>query len=104
MTLQDPAAHDLMRRRASSVAAVSALTARALKLTQAMAGVEMDMLRLELAIARDPGNAQLVQELQGVEAEAATLRQAQADCDGEIAAAEDDVATLDRLIAAAKGG
>jgi len=104
MTAQDQTALDLTRRRVEGVAAVSALTAKALKLTQALSGIEMDILRLELAIGRDPADRQLVQELHDVEKSAETMREAQADCAEEIAAAEEDVAALDRLIAATKGG
>jgi hypothetical protein len=104
MTIQDPAALNLLRTRVERVAQVSALTAKAMKLAQAAAGIDMDMLRLELATGRDPHDAELVQELHQVESNAETMREAQAACAEEIAAAEEDVAALDRLIAAAKGG
>jgi hypothetical protein len=104
MTIRDEKAFDLIRSRAESVAVVSALNARALKLTQAIAGSDMDILRLELDIARNPDDRQLVQELHDMEENAETMREALAGCTEEIAAAEEDVAALDRLIAAAKGG
>ena len=100
----DDSALDLLRRRTDRVAAVSSLTSKALKLAQAISGIEMDVLRLELEIGRHPDNRQLVQELQEVEQAAETMREAQATCVEEIAAAEDAVAALDRQIAAAKGG
>jgi hypothetical protein len=104
MTARDDTAFDLTRRRAESVAVVSALGAKALKLTQAIAGSEMEILRLELEIAKNPADRQLVQELHEMEESAETMREAQASCAGEIAAAEEDIAALDQLIAAAKGG
>lgn len=104
MTIQNPAALDLLRQRVERVALVSALTAKAMKLAQAASGLDMDMLRLELAIGRDPSDTQLVQELHEVESNAELIRDAQAACDEGIIAAEKDVAALDRLIAGAKGG
>ena len=104
MAIQDATALDLLRLRVERVAAVSALTARAMKLAQAASGLEMDMLRLELAIGRDPTDTKLVQELHEVRNSVETVREAQATCADEIAAAEEDVAVLDRQIAAAKGG
>ena len=104
MTIRDEQAFDLVRKRAESIAIVSALNAKALKLTQAIAGTEMEILRLELEIGRNPGDPQLVQELHEVEERAEAMREALADCAGEIEAAEENVAALDRSIAAAKGG
>ncbi|CAN7693934.1 hypothetical protein [Pararhizobium sp. LjRoot238] len=103
MTSTDNAADDLMRRRVERVATVSALTATALKLTQAAAGMEMEILRLEMEILRNPANGKLAQELLETENNAAAMRKAQADCAGDIAAAERKVAALDELIATAKG-
>lgn len=103
MSVQDHSL-DLMRRRVALVGTVSALTAKALKLTQAASGAEMDILRLELEIGRDPADEQLVQELHDQEESAAAIRKEQADCAEDIAAAEREVAALDALIAAAKGG
>lgn len=104
MSAQDHSALDLMRRRVELVGIVSALTAKALKLTQAIAGAEMDILRLELETGRNPANGQLAQELREQEENAVAIRQTQVDCEEEIAAAERDVAALDTLIATAKGG
>lgn len=101
---RDEKAFDLIRQRAGSVAVVSALNAKALKLTQLVAGTEMEILRLEMETARNPANRQLVQELHEVEESAEAMRQALVDCAGEIEAAEEDVAALDREIEAAKGG
>jgi hypothetical protein len=104
MIAQNHTALDLTRRRVEAVAAVSTLTAKALKFIQTISGLEMDILRLELAIGRDPANGQLVQELRDVKQTADKMREAHADCTEEIAAAEQDVAALDRSIATAKGG
>lgn len=104
MTARDDTAFDLTRRRAESVAVVSSLNAKSLKLVQAIAGSDMEMLRLELEIAKNPDDRQLVQELHEMEESAKTMREALAACSGEIEAAEEDVAALDRSIAAAKGG
>lgn len=95
---------DLMRRRVDLVGTVSALTAMTLKLAQAASGAEMDILRLELEIGRDPADEQLVQELHDQKQTAAAIYGEQADCAEDIAAAEQEVAALDALIAAAKGG
>jgi hypothetical protein len=103
MSIPDPDAFDLLRRRVACVAQVSALTSKAMKLSQAASGIDMDMLRIEIEIGKDPGNGQLAQELRDIEARAATMGEAQADCAEEIVAAEEDVAALDRLIAAARG-
>lgn len=103
MSDQNHSTSDLMRRRVELVGEVSALTAQALKLAQAASGIEMDVLRLELEIGRHPANGQLVQELHDTENNAGAMREAQADCAEDIAAAEKKVAALDELIAAAKG-
>lgn len=90
---------DLLRRRVGLVADVSALNARVHKLIQAISGIEMEVLRLELEIGRSEADAELVQELHETEERAAAMRTAQAECLEEIAAAEAEVAELDRLLA-----
>ncbi|MCV9963187.1 hypothetical protein OIU34_14860 [Pararhizobium sp. BT-229] len=95
---------DLLRQRVERVAEVSALTAKALKLTQALSGVEMDILRLELEIGRSAPSQKLARELQDTEDKVETQRKAHADCMEEIAAVETEVAALDRMIAATRGG
>lgn len=104
MTAHDQTDLDLMKRRVELVGEVSALTAKALKLTQALSGIEMDILRLEMEIGRSAPSQELAQELQDTEDRAETQRKAHADCMEEIAAVEADVAALDRMIAATKGG
>ncbi|MDL2401118.1 hypothetical protein [Rhizobium mayense] len=92
----------LVRERVSLVSAVSALTAKALKLAQAISGVDMDILRLELEIGRNAPSPQLVQELHESRENAARMQAAHDDCLNEIAAAEEEVAGVDRQIAAAR--
>lgn len=105
MTDQDKnALGSLVRQRVLLVSAVSSLTAKALKLAQAMSGVDMDILRLELEISRNASSAELVQELHERQTSAAHMRAAHSDCLEEIAAAEAEVAGVDRLIAAAREG
>lgn len=92
---------DLLDSRLAMVATVSALTADALKLAQALAGAEMEVLRLELEIGRNGSNPQLVRDLLEAEASAETLRVRHAECDGRIAEAEAAVADIDRAISGA---
>ena len=95
---------DLLQRRLALVAQISALNARMHKLIQETSGMEMEILRLELAIARDTHNQQLVQELHDMEDRAADTRSACADCEAEAEAVEVAVREIDRQLAAAKGG
>ena len=91
----------LLARRLGLVASVSALTAEALRLNQKRAGIEMDVLRLELEIGRCGANAQLVRDLHEAEQSAAAITQACAACEERIIAAEGDVEDVDRKLAAA---
>lgn len=93
----------LLARRLALVADVSALTAEALRLNQKRAGVEMDVLRLELEIGRSGGSAQLVQDLHEAQERAAAAMQACATCEQRIVAAESDVEDVDRSLAATEG-
>jgi hypothetical protein len=96
-----PGSHvDLLHQRLALVATLSALTAGALKLTQALAGTEMDILRLELEIDRNGASEQLVRELRDVDGKAVAIRAAQTHSDATIAEAEHAVAALDALLAA----
>lgn len=104
MTGQDPSLQDRLRRRLELVAELSALAARTHKSIQELSALEMEALRLELAIGRDPGSDELVRELHDVEDRAAALRSLQADCLEETEAVEAEVEAIDRLIAAARGG
>jgi len=90
----------LLARRLDLVANVSALTAEALRLNQKRAGIEMDVLRLELEIARSGANAQLVRDLHEAEQSMTAILQACAACEDRIVAAETDVEELDRRLAA----
>ena len=93
----------LLARRLALVANVSALTAEALRLNQKRAGVEMDVLRLELEIGRGGASAQLVQDLHDAQERAAAAIQACATCEQRIVAAESDVEDVDRSLAATEG-
>ncbi|WP_376703426.1 hypothetical protein RQ479_29995 [Mesorhizobium sp. ISC25] len=99
-----PARRDvLLARRLDLVATVSALTAEALRLNQKRAGIEMDVLRLELEIGRSAASAQLVQDLHEAEERAAAIMQACAACEERIVAAEGEVEDVDRSLAATDG-
>jgi hypothetical protein len=91
----------LLARRLGLVASVSALTAEALRLNQKRAGIEMDVLRLELEIGRSGASAQLVRDLHEAEQSAAVITQACMACEERIVAAEGDVEDVDRKLAAA---
>lgn len=90
----------LLARRLDLVASVSALTAEALRLNQKRAGIEMDVLRLELEIGRSGASEQLVRDLHEAEQSAAAIMQACAACEQRIVAAEGDVEDVDRRLAA----
>lgn len=90
----------LLARRLDLVASVSALTAEALRLNQKRAGIEMEVLRLELEIGRSDAGAQLVRDLLEAEQSAAAILQACVACEERIVAAEGDIEELDRQLAA----
>ncbi|PTE11116.1 hypothetical protein [Mesorhizobium helmanticense] len=90
----------LLARRLDLVASVSALTAEALRLNQKRAGIEMDVLRLELEIGRSGDNAQLVRDLHEAEESAVAIMQACAACEDRIIAVEADIEELDRRLVA----
>ena len=90
----------LLARRLDLVASVSALTAEALRINQKRAGIEMDVLRLELEIGRSGANAQLVRDLHEAEQSATAIEQACAACEDRIVAAEGDNEEIDRRLAA----
>lgn len=89
----------LLARRLDLVANVSALTAEALRLNQKRAGIEMDLLRLELEIGRSGASEQLVRDLHEAEERAAAIMDACAACEDRIVAAEGDVEDVDRSLA-----
>ena len=90
----------LLAGRLDLVASVSALTAEALRLNQKRAGIEMEVLRLELEIGRSGANAQLVRDLHEAEQSMTAILQACAACEDRIVAAESDVEDVDRRLAA----
>jgi hypothetical protein len=89
----------LLARRLDLVAIVSALTAEALRLNQKRAGIEMDLLRLELEIGRSGASEQLVRDLHEAQERAAAIMDACAACEDRIVAAEGDVEDVDRSLA-----
>jgi hypothetical protein len=89
----------LLARRLDLVANVSALTAEALRLNQKRAGIEMDLLRLELEIGRSGASEQLVRDLHEAQERAAAIMDACAACEDRIVAAEGDVEDVDRSLA-----
>ncbi|MET2831524.1 hypothetical protein [Mesorhizobium shangrilense] len=90
----------LLARRLDLVANVSTLTAEALRLNQKRAGIEMDLLRLELEIGRSGASEQLVRDLHEAEERAAAIMDACAACEDRIVAAEGDVEDVDCSLAA----
>ncbi|KQU66753.1 hypothetical protein ASC75_09030 [Aminobacter sp. DSM 101952] len=102
MNDQAPSATELLQRRLTLVGDVSTLNAQALKLLQALAGAEMEVLRLELEIGRTAASAQLVRDLHEAEKNAAAIRAAQTECDDRIADADREVAELDLQLATAR--
>ncbi|TPL07973.1 hypothetical protein FJ938_10295 [Mesorhizobium sp. B2-4-14] len=101
MSGSETAARDaLLARRLDLVAGVSILTAEALRLNQKRAGIEMEVLRLELEIGRSGASEQLVRDLHEAEQSAAAIMQACAACEERIVAAEGDVDDVDRRLAA----
>ena len=93
----------LLARRLDLVANVSALTAEALRLNQKRAGIEMDVLRLELEIGRSGGGEQLVQDLHEAEERGAAIMHECAACEERIVAAEGDIKDVDSSLAATDG-
>lgn len=90
----------LLARRLDLVAHVSALTAEAMRLNQKRAGIEMDVLRLELEIDRSGASEQLVRDLHEAEESAAAIMLACGACEDRIVATEGDVEDVDRDLAA----
>jgi hypothetical protein len=93
----------LLARRLDLVANVSALIAEALRLNQKRAGIEMEVLRLELEIGRNGVSAQLVRDLHEAQERAAAVMHECAACEDSIVAAEGDVEDVDRSLAATDG-
>jgi hypothetical protein len=101
MTDASHARVELLERRLSLVVALSGLNAEALKWTQLLGAIEMDIQRMELELGRGSAPEQLVQDLHSAETSAASIRTALAECEERIAAAERQVYEVDRLLAAA---
>lgn len=101
MTDQD-ACVDLLQLRLRLVANLSELNAEALRLTQGLAGMEMNIQRFEMEIAKNGATEKLARDLHGVEVSAESIRVMQTNCKENIAAVESKVAEVDRQLAEAK--
>ncbi|WP_442581344.1 hypothetical protein ACSBOB_04910 [Mesorhizobium sp. ASY16-5R] len=93
----------LLVRRLALVATVSSLTAEMQRFNQTLAGIEMDVLRLELEIGRNGSSEQLVRDLHEAEQAAEATMSQRAACEQRIEAAEGDIEEVDLALAAAKG-
>ncbi|CDX10960.1 conserved hypothetical protein [Mesorhizobium sp. ORS 3324] len=94
----------LATRRLALVADASAFTAEALRLSQKLAGIEMDVLRLQLEIGRAGASIQLVRDLHDVEQSATVASEAYMSSEERIAAIESEIAEVDRALAKATSG
>ncbi|WP_025661415.1 hypothetical protein [Rhizobium sp. IBUN] len=101
---QDQSNQEPLQRRLEMVGRISSLTATAHKLIQQASGVEMEIMRLELALADDPADETLVSALRESEEQASAIRSEQIETNAAIEAAEAAVKDIDLLIAKAKGG
>ncbi|WP_448956525.1 hypothetical protein [Labrys neptuniae] len=105
MTGAIPGRQDLLVRRLRLVGALSELNAQALKLTQLLAGLDMEVLRLQLALKQAPADGELAQDLQGELRTARdgteALAERQNEWAGRLARAEEEIAEVDRLLAQA---
>ncbi|MFI0844163.1 hypothetical protein [Mesorhizobium sp. IMUNJ 23232] len=90
----------LLARRLKLVAEVSGLTAEMQKHNQILAGLEMDLLRIELEIGRNGSSEQLVRDLHEAEQAVEATMVKRADCEERIEAVEKQVEAVDREIAA----
>lgn len=104
MPFQDQSIPEPLQRRLEMVGCISSLTATAHKLIQQASGVEMEIMRLELALARHPADEKLVAALRESEEQASAIRSGQTETNAAIEAAEAAVRDIDLLIAKAKGG
>ncbi|WP_174502535.1 hypothetical protein [Acidiphilium sp. C61] len=111
MSSTDAERHILLERRLALVGAMSALNAEALRTLQQLAGIEIDVQRLEdeagdgemrdataLRAATDKAAA-----LRAATDKAAALRAAEADCAARIGTVEAEMAEIDRRLAALAG-
>jgi predicted nucleic acid-binding Zn-ribbon protein len=91
---------DLLIRRLALIGKVSEGTAEALRLQQALAAAEMDILRCQLAIQRGDARRDVSQELQDSMLRLEALTQAASECDSRLDSLETEVFEIDRRIAA----
>lgn len=104
MSKQEPPSSNLLHRRLALVAELAGLNAEQLKLTQALAGTEMELLRLELEADAKGAEPQLVQNLHDEQERASAMRARLRTCEEHIANAEEAMAEIDRLLEETAGG
>ncbi|CAM5769738.1 hypothetical protein LMIY3S_02938 [Labrys miyagiensis] len=104
MSEQDLHRADLLTRRLAAVGEAATLNARILKSTQQLAGVEMEMLRIELELQRRPSDADLADALETARDQFAAAQQNQNECAGLLEDCEQEIAEIDRQLAIAMAG
>lgn len=104
MSKQEPPSSNLLHRRLALVVELAGLNAELLKLTQALAGTEMEVLRLELEADAKGAEPQLVRNLHGEQERASAMRARLRTCEQHIANAEEAMAKIDRLLEETAGG
>jgi chromosome segregation ATPase len=98
MSKQERPSSNLLHRRLALVAELAGLHAELLKLTQALAGTEMEVLRLELEAEATGAEQQLVQNLHDEQERASAMSARLRTCEEHIANAEEAMAEIDRLL------
>ncbi|OYW06331.1 MAG: hypothetical protein B7Z59_13015 [Acidiphilium sp. 37-67-22] len=101
MSSTDAERHILLERRLALVGAMSALNAEALRTLQQLAGIEIDVQRLEDEAG--DGDMRDAAALRAATDKAAALRAAEADCAARIGTVEAEMAEIDRRLAALAG-
>lgn len=95
---------NLLARRLLAVSAAAALNAEALRLTQKLAGIEMELLRIELELDRRPGDCELAEAMEATRDQLATIEQKQSECADLCSQREQEIAEIDGQLAAAMSG
>ncbi|WP_413992895.1 hypothetical protein ACMDCR_12835 [Labrys okinawensis] len=95
---------NLLARRFSAVAEAAGLNAESLRLTQKLAGIEMEILRIELELDRHPGDCELAEAMEATRDQLATIEAKQNECADLYSLREQEIAEIDRQLAAAISG
>jgi predicted nucleic acid-binding Zn-ribbon protein len=95
---------NLLTLRLSAVSEAAALNAEALRLTQKLAGIEMELLRIELELDRHPGDCELAEAMEATRDQLAAIEQKQNECADLYSQREQEIAEIDRQLAAAMAG